>query len=528
MLRMNGLRLTIDQPIEHLFEKVCKQLHIPSHELLDLKIVKESIDARKRNEIYFTYTVDLTLKDEKSILAKHSNQVRQLDPYVYEMPKLGKEALKHRPIVAGFGPAGMFAALLLAQAGFRPIVLERGDAIDERIAKVSRFWRDGTLDPSGNVQFGEGGAGTFSDGKLTTRVKDLRAQKVLAELVKAGAPKEIQYAAHPHIGTDRLRQIVKKIRDEIIALGGEVRFQSQLEGLEQEHQKLCGVLVNQEVIACEQLILAIGHSARDTFQMLNDAQIEMTAKPFAVGVRIEHPQQLIDEAQYGKLAGHPRLKAAEYRLTHRASNGRGVYTFCMCPGGFVVPSASAKGQVVVNGMSEYARDQANANSAMLVQVSPDDFGTHPLDGVRYQEQLERKAFVLGGRNYHAPVQLVKDFQNYQASVTLGTVVPSYAIGVTPCDLRELFDPAIQQGLEEGLRGFDRQLKGFAMGDAVMTGVESRSSSPLRILRTDDSYESISLAGMYPCGEGAGYAGGIVSAAIDGIRCAEAILKKYHR
>lgn len=528
MLRMNGLRLTIDQPFEHLSQKVCRQLHIPGDALLDLKIVKESIDARKRNEIYFIYTVDITVADEQTVLAKHGDLVKPVEPYVYEMPDPGSDTLKHRPVVAGFGPAGMFAALLLAQAGLCPIVLERGDAVDDRVAKVNRFWTEGILDSSSNVQFGEGGAGTFSDGKLTTRVKDLRAQKVLMELVKAGAPQPIQYEAHPHIGTDHLREIVKNIRKEIIALGGEVRFRSQLDGIEQDHQKLTGIFVNQERIPCEQLILAIGHSARDTFQMLYDSQIEMIGKPFAVGVRIEHPQRLIDEAQYGKYAGHPRLKAAEYRLTHRAGNGRGVYTFCMCPGGFVVPSASTQGQVVVNGMSEYARDQANANSAVLVQVSPDDFGTHPLDGVRYQEQLERKAFTLGGENYHAPVQLVKDFLNHQASTKLGSIKPSYAIGVTPCDLRELFDQAVQQGLEDGLLGFDRQLKGFAMGDAVMTAVESRSSSPLRILRTDDTYESLTLSGMHPCGEGAGYAGGIVSAAIDGIRCAEAILKKYHR
>jgi uncharacterized FAD-dependent dehydrogenase len=409
--------------------------------------------------------------------------------------------------------------------GYKPLVLERGEAVDDRVKSIDAFWTKGELNPKSNVQFGEGGAGTFSDGKLTSRVKDLRGRKVLQELVKAGAPEEILYKAHPHVGTDLLRDIVKNIRKEIIALGGEVRFGAQVAKFEIENQQLRGLtLTSGEEIAVEQAILAIGHSARDTFSELYERGVRMTAKPFAVGVRVEHPQTVINQAQYKEFAGHPRLGAAEYRLTYKASNGRGVYTFCMCPGGLVVPAASETGHLVTNGMSEHARNQENANSGLLVQVFPEDFGSdHPLAGVAFQRDLEKKAFELGGSTYQAPAQLVGDFLKNQPSTAMASVTPSYALGVTPTDLTDLFPDYINTALKEALTGLDQKLHGFAMADAVMTGVESRSSSPLRINRDEESFQSVSTKGLYPSGEGAGFAGGIVSAAIDGLKCAEALI-----
>lgn len=528
MIRIQQLKLGLNDDLSLLKDKIIKSLQIKENELIDYQIYKESIDARKKDHIIFSYIVDCTVKNEEKILKKHLKDVSLSPQFQYVMPERVKQLGKYRPIVAGFGPAGMYAALLLAQCGLKPIVFERGECVEKRVKSVEKFWQEGRLNPISNVQFGEGGAGTFSDGKLTTRVKDLRSRKVLEEFVRFGAPEEILYEAHPHIGTDLLRNIVKNMREEIIALGGEIHFESKLEKLYIEQNQICGVSVNGKRYDCDTLVLAIGHSARDTFETLYEQGIYMEAKAFAVGARIEHPQQMIDEAQYGKACTHPRLKAASYRLVHTASSGRGVYTFCMCPGGSVVPSASEEGGIVVNGMSEHARDKENANSAMLVQISPDDFGEHPLDGIRYQRELETKAYQMTNGTYKAPVQRVKDFINKKASTAIGCVQPSYALGYVPSNLHDLFPAYVSEALIEGIQAFDRKIKGFAMDDAILTAVETRSSSPVRIKRDNDLLMSIHTKGLYPCGEGAGYAGGIVSAAIDGIRCAEKIIEKRNK
>lgn len=521
MLRVSQVNQSIDEPMELLRQRICKKLRIRERDLIRFSIYRESVDARHR-PIRFSYVVDCTLRDEQQVLRHAGKDVTQVDEHPFTLPTAGSERLAHRPIVVGFGPGGMFAALMLARAGYRPLVLERGQCLEKRIASVQRYWQGGALDPKGNVQFGEGGAGTFSDGKLTTRSKDPRCHQVLRELVRFGAPKEILYQAHPHIGTDILVDVVRSLREEILALGGEIRFESQVEDLIVVGDALRGVVVNGARIDCEKAVLAIGHSARDTFSLLHAHRLRMQAKAFAVGVRVEHAQRLIDEQLYGEYAGHPRLGAASYRMTCRASNGRGVYTFCMCPGGVVVPAASAQGEVVVNGMSEHARDKANANSALLVQVTPQDFGTHPLDGIRYQQQLERAAFVMGGSNGCAPAQYTRDFLAARPSVSFGEVLPSYARGVALCDLHPLFDDAINLALAQGIRQFDRQIHGFA-DSGILTGVESRSSSPVRLLR-DPQTMMASIFGLYPCGEGAGYAGGIVTSAVDGIRCACALIE----
>ncbi|MDR0300672.1 MAG: NAD(P)/FAD-dependent oxidoreductase [Streptococcaceae bacterium] len=530
MLRISQIKISIDEPIEKVKELVLKRLRISEKDLLDYRIYKESIDARRAGRIDFIYTVDVALKNEEKYLDKKYKQISLAPELTYKQPNIGQKKMLHRPVVIGFGPAGMFAALLLAQMGYRPIVLERGQAVDERVKAIDEFWTKGKLNPKSNVQFGEGGAGTFSDGKLTSRVRDLRSRKVLEEFVLAGAPEDILFKAHPHVGTDLLRGIVKNIRQQVIELGGEVRFESQVEEFVIENKQLQAIkLATGEEIKANHAILAIGHSARDTFSELFNKGVTLTAKPFAVGVRIEHPQELIDKAQYKEFAGHPRLGAAEYRLTFKASNGRGVYTFCMCPGGLVVPSASEEGRLVTNGMSEHARDKANANSGLLVQVFPEDFPSDsPLAGVEFQRQLESKAFELAGGNYQAPAQLVGDFLDGKASTELGEVKPSYSLGIKLTDLHELFPDWISTAMEEAIVGLDHKLKGFAKTDAVLTGVESRSSSPVRINRDDESLQSISTKGIYPSGEGAGFAGGIVSAAIDGLKCAESLISEFSR
>jgi len=529
MIRISQIKISIEEPIEKVKEIVLKALNLEESDLLEYRIYKQSIDARRRGKLEFVHTVDIAVANEAAILNRNIPNVTQTPQVDYIMPSSGTTPMKHRPVVIGFGPAGMFAALLLAQKGYRPIVLERGEAVDERVKAIDEFWTKGNLAPNSNVQFGEGGAGTFSDGKLTTRVKDLRGRKVLEELVAAGAPEDILYMAHPHVGTDLLRGIVKNMREEIIRLGGEVRFNCQVKDFLIEDGKLVGVQIPSGKLETNHAILAIGHSARDTFFKLYDRHVDMTAKPFAVGVRIEHPQYVINDAQFKEFSGHPKLGAAEYRLTHKASNGRGVYTFCMCPGGLVVPSSSEKGRLVTNGMSEHARDEANANAGLLVTVGPDDFGSdHPLAGVEYQRRLEEKAFGLGGSNYVAPAQLVGDFLKGQQSKKIGSVEPSYALGVKMTNLNRLFPDEILDPMREALKAFDRKLKGFAMDDAIMTAVESRSSSPVRIERSSETFQSPTAAGLYPSGEGAGFAGGIVSAGIDGLKCAQAIIEEFAR
>lgn len=517
MLQIQQIECTLDQTIEDLPTLIAKKLKISEADLLSMEIVKESLDARKT--LVRKYTCNITANNEKAILKKKLKYVTQIDPPVpYQFTCCKK--LANRPIVIGFGPAGMFAALLLAEKGLRPIVFERGKCVEDRIKDVEHFWKSGQLNETSNVQFGEGGAGTFSDGKLTTRVKDKRIDYVMDKLIEHGADSSIKWHTHAHIGTDQLRGIVKNIRQKIIELNGEVHFESQVHELYIKDGAIQGVKVHDQLYCSNHVFLAIGHSACDTFHELYEQNVAMESKEFAVGVRIEHKQSLINQCQYGKYAEHPSLNAAEYRLAHQTSNGRGVYTFCMCPGGFVVPASSHQGKLVVNGMSESKRDQINANSALLVQVRKEDFGNGVFDGLNYIEALERKAFVMGGSNYRAPMQNSSDFLKDTPSTHFKDIQPSYALKGTLCDLSKLFDDQIVQSLKEGLLAFDKKLPGFA--DGLLTAVESRSSSPLRILR-DSTFQSVSVKGLYPIGEGAGYAGGITSSALDGLRAVEACL-----
>lgn len=527
VIRVNNIKVTLGQRGQVL-ALLQNKLGISPGQLLAYHIYKESVDARKPEMIYFVYTVDAEVADESSILSR-----AQPDPDISITPDLsyhfvqpGSQPLLQRPIIVGAGPAGLFCGLLLAEMGYRPLLLERGGDVEERTAAVERFWQGAALDPANNVQFGEGGAGTFSDGKLTTLIKDKRGRKVLEELVKAGAPEEILYTQKPHVGTDRLKSVVRALRDQIVRLGGEVRWHAQVTGMVLVDGQVTGVEVNDaERLAASVVVLAIGHSARDTFRMLHEHGVHMEAKPFSIGVRVEHPQRLIDQAQYKQFAGHPNLGAADYKLVHHSSSGRSAYTFCMCPGGEVVAAASEADGLCTNGMSAYARSAENANSALLVGVEPSDYGSeHPLAGVEFQRRFERQAFVLGGGDYRAPVQLVGDFLSGQASNHLGAVRPSYQRGVTPTDLSRCLPPYVVDTLREAIKEFDRKLKGFADPEAVLTGVETRSSSPVRIPRGDDYLANI--VGLYPCGEGAGYAGGIISAAVDGLRIGEAIATKF--
>ncbi len=527
MIRINEIKLSLEEDIDRIPGKIAKKLRLKPEEILEYQIFRESIDARKRDQINLVYTVDVKVKNEEKVLEKHRDISNSPD-FRYNDVTHGTKVLGNRPVVIGTGPAGLFAGLILAQRGYKPVLLERGQDVDTRTEDVKGFWQGKEINPESNVQFGEGGAGTFSDGKLTTRIKDIRVRKILEELVEAGAPEEILYSYKPHIGTDILKIVVRKIRNAIIALGGDVRFGSKVTDLYIENDGIVGVKVNEsEKIETNEVILAIGHSARDTYEMLYECGVKIRQKPFSIGVRIEHPQQIINQSQYKAFAEHPRLGAADYRLTYQAKNGRAVYTFCMCPGGMVVAAASEKNTVVTNGMSEYARDQENANSALLVQVNTEDFGgDHPLAGVAFQRKWEEAAFVLGGKDYHAPCQLVGDFLNGRPSTEIGKIKPSYVPGVVPTDLRECLPDFVIESMKEALPEFDKKLKGFAMADALMTGVETRSSAPIRIERHEETMESLTVQGLYPIGEGGGYAGGIVSAAVDGIKAAEKIIGKY--
>ncbi len=527
MLRLTEIKLPIEHPEGEIEAAILKRLDIPAERLIRYVVFKRGVDARKKSHILFIYTLDVELRDEVEVLARFGN-----DPHVKPAPDTGYHFVAQapqnpasRPIVIGMGPAGLFAGLLLAQMGFRPLILERGKAVRERTKDTFGLWRQGVLNPESNVQFGEGGAGTFSDGKLYSQIKDPRhlGRKVLEEFVKAGAPEEILYVSHPHIGTFRLVGMVEKMRETIQSLGGEIRFESRVDEIEIDDGKVCGVVLGSgERIATNHLVLAIGHSARDTFEMLHRRGVYIEAKPFSVGLRIEHPQSLIDRARYGDNAGNPLLGAADYKLVHHASNGRSVYSFCMCPGGTVVAAASEAGRVVTNGMSQYSRNERNANSGIVVGISPEDFPGGPLAGIEFQRRWESRAFELGGANYCAPGQLVGDFLAGKPSTRFGEVQPSYTPGVHLCDLSSVLPDYAIVAIREALPAFAKQIRGFDLPDAVLTGVETRTSSPVRIKRHDDDLQSINTRGLYPAGEGAGYAGGILSAAVDGIRVAEAV------
>ncbi|MEC4561322.1 NAD(P)/FAD-dependent oxidoreductase [Pseudomonas inefficax] len=530
MLRITELKLPLDHPDEALREAIVQRLGIRDEQLLSFNLFKRSYDARKKNsELLFIYTIDLEASNEAELLSKFADD-RNIGPapdVTYKFVGQAPAELQERPIVVGFGPCGIFAGLLLAQMGFKPIILERGKEVRQRTKDTWGLWRKSVLNPESNVQFGEGGAGTFSDGKLYSQIKDPQhhGRKVLEEFVKAGAPDEILYINKPHIGTFRLTGMVEQMRQDMIALGAEVRFQQKVTDLLIEDGQLTGVVLESgEQLHSRHVVLALGHSARDTFRMLHAKGVYMEAKPFSVGFRIEHPQTLIDKARLGKYAGHPKLGAADYKLVYHAKNGRSVYSFCMCPGGTVVAATSEPGRVVTNGMSQYSRNERNANSGIVVGIDPErDYPGGPLAGIELQERLEAHAYVMGGSNYQAPAQLVGDFVAGRPSTALGSVEPSYKPGVTLGDLAPSLPDFAIEAIREALPAFDRQIKGYNLHDAVLTGIETRTSSPLRITRGED-FQSLNLKGLFPAGEGAGYAGGILSAGVDGIRIAEAVAR----
>ena len=524
---VNNIVLNIEESKDLLKSKVAKKIRIKEQDIKSFKILRESLDARKKSSLKFIYAIEITCLNEEKVVARaKSNDVKLSSDNNENEVKYGDRVLESRPFVVGMGPAGLFAALTLAKNGYNPIVIERGEDVDSRTKAVNNFWINRKLDNNSNVQFGEGGAGAFSDGKLTTRIKDTRIDYVLNEFVNSGAPKEILYLAKPHIGTDILKDVVKNIRKKIIELGGEVRFNSKLEDINIVDGKVKSVTVNGEDIKCENLILAIGHSARDTYEMLFKKGMKMNTKPFAIGVRVEHPQLMINESQYGEIyANHPRLKAAEYKLTYKTKDNRGVYSFCMCPGGVVVAASSEEERLVVNGMSYHARDKENANSALVVTVGEKDFGSHPLDGMKFQRHYESLAYKLGGSNYDAPIQTLGDFMNDKASEKLGEVNPSITTGFKFALLKDALPNYVVGSIKEAITDFDKKIRGYGRKDAIFTGIETRTSAPLRIER-NEVLQSKNVQGVYPCGEGAGYAGGIMSAAVDGIKCAESIMKKY--
>ena len=540
MLRLNELTLPLEHPADALRPAILARLGIPSADLIRFEIYKRGIDARKPYAILFVYTVDVEVRDQDSVLARAKRNAKLgITPdteYKFVARATASAAQASRPIVIGMGPAGLFAGLILAQSGFRPLILERGKAVRERTKDTFKMWRQGILDTESNTQFGEGGAGTFSDGKLYSQVKDPKhyGRKVLREFVESGAPEEILFVSRPHIGTFRLVAMVERMRAKIIALGGEIRFESRVDEIEFEQiaasgddvrsQRVSGVvLASGERIATDHLVLAVGHSARDTFTMLHRHHVHIEAKPFSIGFRIEHPQSLINKCRYGSNADNPLLGAADYKMVHHARNGRSVYTFCMCPGGTVVAATSEEGRVVTNGMSQYSRSERNANAGIVVGITPEeDYPGDPLAGVAFQRFWESRAYELGGRNYEAPGQLVGDFLAKRPSTALGSVTPSYTPGVHLCDLSTALPDYAITAIREAIPAFAKQIKGFDLQDAVLTAVESRTSSPIRITRDDQDFQSLNTLGLFPCGEGAGYAGGILSAGIDGIKVAEAV------
>ena len=531
MIRITELSLSLDHPTAALRKAIVTRLKIRDEDLLDFTVFKRSYDARKKNsEISFVYIVDLSVRDEAVVLARFAGDqhVRVAPDTRYKVVAQAPDGLAERPIVIGFGPCGLFAALTLAQMGFKPIVLERGRDVRTRTKDTWALWRKNVLTPESNVQFGEGGAGLFSDGKLYSQIKDPKffGRKVMHEFVRAGAPEEIMFVNKPHIGTFRLTGVVSTMREEIRALGGEVRFESRVVDLLMSNGRVEGVVLDKgEELRSRYVVLALGHSSRDTVRMLHRRGVFMEAKPFAIGFRIEHPQSLIDKARLGKYAGHPELGAADYKLVHHAKNGRAVYSFCMCPGGTVVAATSEAGRVVTNGMSQYSRNERNANSGIVVGINPEeDFPGGPLAGIELQEALESRAYELGGADYCAPGQLVGDFVRGNASKEFGEVQPSYKPGVRLGDLAPSLPAYAIDAIREALPEFGKQIRGFDRDDAVLTGVETRTSSPVRITRDHESLQSMNLRGLYPAGEGAGYAGGILSAGVDGIKVAEALAK----
>ena len=525
-LRINPLRLNLDEDIECLQKKAAAKINVPVEDIQDFRIVKMSLDARKKQDIHHTCSVEFTLSNHGVGKVNSYEPAQRIEPVSEEPIRFGQEPMHRRPIVVGSGPCGLFAAWLLAENGYAPIVLERGKKVEERIRDVERLFESGIFDSKSNVAFGEGGAGTFSDGKLTWRGKDIRGRRVLDIFAACGAPDEIRYQAKAHIGSDRLRRVLIQMRKKIEAMGGMFLFEHRVTQWHYKEGRLAGLSIEGQTnqIDADVCILATGHSARDTFETLYTMQAAMEAKAFAVGFRMEHLQERINEAQFGKWAGHPRLGAAEYALTGQF-DGRGVYSFCVCPGGQVVCGASEENALTCNGMSLYARDQENANAAIIVQVSPKDFGNQPLDGIAFQRHWEQYAYRLGGGNYHAPIQTLMDFLRGEKTKTLGGVKPSYRPGTMYADLSEALPKACIDALRQAFPAFGRKIKGFDAGDAILTGTETRTSSPLRIVRNERG-ESISHTGLYPAGEGAGYAGGIVSAAVDGLRVAQFIMERF--
>ncbi len=543
MIRISEIRLTLAQaadPQPALHAAVAGILGVPPTALADVHVFKRSFDARKA-DLLAVYIVDVTLDasvDESALLERHAGKphIARTPDMTWQPPVQAPAELPLRPVVVGFGPCGIFAALVLAQMGFRPIVLERGKTVRQRTQDTWGLWRKRVLNPESNVQFGEGGAGTFSDGKLYSQIKDPRhlGRKVMEEFVKAGAPPEILYEAHPHIGTFKLVKVVENIREQIIALGGEIRFEQRVTDVRVEgsgsERRLRGLTVHDArtgqsyELRADHVVMALGHSSRDSFAMLHERGVHMEAKPFSIGFRIEHPQGVIDRARWGRHAGHPLLGAADYRLVHHASNGRSVYSFCMCPGGTVVAATSEPERVVTNGMSQYSRNERNANAGIVVGIDPRDYPGGPLAGIALQRQLESNAYLLGGSSYEAPGQLVGDFIAGRPSSGLGSVEPSYKPGVKVGDLSTALPGYAIEAIREALPAFGRKIKGFDMHDAVLTGVETRTSSPLKIGRGED-FQSLNTPGLYPAGEGASYAGGILSAGVDGIKVGEAVARQ---
>jgi uncharacterized protein len=533
MLRLTEIKLPLDHPPEAIEAAVLKRLKLDAAAINGITIFRRGYDARKRHDIHLVYTIDVDVKNEAGVLKRHRDEPKVgIAPDTrYKFVAAAPATLTSRPVVIGLGPCGLFAALTLAEMGFKPIVLERGKAVRERTQDTWGLWRKSILNPESNVQFGEGGAGTFSDGKLWSQIKDpyFLGRKVLSDFVEAGAPAEIMYVSKPHIGTFKLVSMIEKMRAKIESLGGEIRFQQRVVDFNIEvsadgTRQLRGVQLDDgTTIASDHVVLAVGHSARDTFEVLHERGVYLEAKPFSIGFRIEHPQSLIDRARFGPNAGNDILGAADYKLVHHCANGRSAYSFCMCPGGTVVAATSEIGRVVTNGMSQYSRNERNANAGIVVGITPErDYPGHPLAGIAFQRKWEEAAFVAGGENYHAPAQLVGDFLAGRASTALASVVPSYKPGVTMTDLSRCVPDFVIDAVREALPAFERQIKGFAMADAVLTGVETRTSSPIRITRRDDDFQSLNTRGLYPAGEGAGYAGGIMSAGVDGIKVAEAV------